>query len=246
MDPDHPAYDPVVDGEFADVIPSLYERMDYVVGYTLENMDPKTLLVVMSDHGFTSFRRSLHLNTWLKEEGYLAVKDPDIPGVAYSNVDWSQTRAYGLGFNGLYINLLGREKWGIVDPAYRQELMEEIAQKLLDLVDPATGKLAVAKVYFRETTYSDGGSRNIGPDLQVGYAKMTRCSFESALGEIGPEVFTDNTDAWSGDHLMDHEAVPGILLFNRPLRKPADKLQNLAAAILAEYGIDEFPTSATE
>jgi hypothetical protein len=41
---------------------------------------------------------------------------------------------------------------------------------------------------------------------------------------------------------MDHEAVPGILLTSRPLRKPAPSLETLAAAILAEFGVDDFPT----
>jgi hypothetical protein len=54
-------------------------------------------------------------------------------------------------------------------------------------------------------------------------------------------VIVDNTDPWSGDHCMDHESVPGILLTNRALRKPAPTLQTLAAALLAEFGINEFP-----
>ena len=63
------------------------------------------------------------LNTWLLENGYLVLhegkrrelprSDSDWkkvnifdPGV----VDWSRTRAYGVGFNGLYLNLEGREE----------------------------------------------------------------------------------------------------------------------------------------
>jgi hypothetical protein len=40
---------------------------------------------------------------------------------------------------------------------------------------------------------------------------------------------------------MDHEAVPGILITSRPLKKQATALKNLAEAIVAEYGIDRFP-----
>ena len=50
---------------------------------------------------------------------------------------------------------------------------------------------------------------------------------------------TDNLDEWSGDHEMDPSTVPGILLTNRPLKKGADRLQDLAASVLAEFGIDE-------
>jgi predicted AlkP superfamily phosphohydrolase/phosphomutase len=243
MDPDHPLYDPETDAPFHDAIKSLYVQLDGVVGYTLENMEPDTLLVVMSDHGFTSWRRAFHLNGWLKENGYLAVVDPwleDDPGFL-SNVEWSRTQAYGLGINGLYLNLYGRERYGIVEPGEREALMDEIAEKLLQVIDPATGEPAITKVYKREEFYQDRGNIEIGPDITVGYAKMTRGSNDSALGKVPDHIFDDNDEPWSGDHCMDHETVPGILLANRALKKPADRLSNLAAALLAEFGIEEFP-----
>jgi predicted AlkP superfamily phosphohydrolase/phosphomutase len=243
MDPDHPAYDPEVDAPFADAVKQLYVQLDGVVGYTLDHMPADTLLVVMSDHGFTSWRRAFHLNAWLRDNGYLEVIDPwmeNDPGLL-TNVEWSRTRAYGLGINGLYINLMGRERFGIVNESEREPLMREIADKLLHVVDPATGEKAITKVYLREEWFQDRGHLEIGPDIVVGYAKMTRGSNESSLGEVPPEVFTDNTEGWSGCHLMDHESVPGILITNRALKKPADELKNLAAAILAEFGIEEFP-----
>jgi len=245
LDPEHPAYDPELDGPYADLIPSLYEELDSVVGYTLEHMPPDTKLIVMSDHGFTSWRRAFHLNTWLMENGYLALKDPnrrDDPGYLL-NVDWSQTRAYGLGLNGLYLNIRGRERNGIVDPGQREALMREIAEKLKGVIDEATGEPAITKVYIAEETYKDRGYLDVGPDIQVGYAKGTRCSFESAIGEIPQTaVIVDNMEEWSGDHLMDHEAVPGILLSNEPLIRPAPSLRDLGASVLAEFGIEEgFP-----
>jgi len=243
MDPGHPAYDPEVDPRYAEVMPELYEKMDRIVGTTLEHMPEDTLLVVMSDHGFSPWRRAFHLNTWLEENGYLALKHPGRAGEYYSNVDWTRTRAYGLGINGLYVNQEGREKNGIVPPEDRDRLIAEIAGKLRRVIDPATGNPAISKVYISEETYTDGGYLSIGPDIQVGYAKGTRGSDESAIGEILPDVLTDNTDRWSGDHCMDHESVPGILLTSRPLKKRAAALKNLAAAILAEYGL-EYPPSA--
>ncbi len=242
MDPAHPAYNPNQDPLYADVIPQLYQQMDAIVGQTLEQVTDDTLVVVMSDHGFSSWRRAMHLNAWLRKHGYLGVLDSERTGKYLSNVDWANTRAYAVGLNGLYVNLSGRELKGIVDPAERDALLTEISQKLLATIDPATGERAISKIYRREETYSDGGYRNIGPDLQVGYAKMTRSSDESAGGEVGSQVFTDNINAWSGDHCMDHEAVPGILLTSRPLKKPATSLENLAAAILAEFGIEQFPS----
>jgi predicted AlkP superfamily phosphohydrolase/phosphomutase len=246
MDPGHPAYDAARDGPYRDVIPSLYVRFDEIVGYTLARIGPETTLVVMSDHGFASWRRSMNLNAWLRDAGYLAVRDPNLrkdPGML-ANVDWSRTRAYGFGLNGLYVNLAGREKDGIVPEAERAALLEEIGGKLLAAVDPATGAPAVTHVYRSDLTYTDGGARDLGPDMIVGYAKGTRCSDASALGELTPAVFADNTGEWSGDHCMDPAAVPGILATNRPLARPAPRLRDLAAAILAELGVDGFPAAA--
>jgi predicted AlkP superfamily phosphohydrolase/phosphomutase len=243
MDPGHPAYVEATDAPFKNVVRNVYEGLDAVVGTTLDKMGPDTLLIVMSDHGFTSWRRAFHLNAWLKENGYLTVLNPFLkedPGM-FENVDWSRTRAYGLGLNGLYINLRGREKYGIVDPAQRAQLVDEIAKKLEAAIDPATGKPAVDKAYKREEAYKDRGELDIGPDIVVGYAKGTRCSNQSALGGVGTEVFTNNTDWWSGDHCMDPAVIPGVLFTSRPLKKPAPRLQDLAAAILAEFGVEQFP-----
>jgi len=85
------------------------------------------------------------------------------------------------------------------------------------------------------------GVEDIAPDLVVGYAKGTRGSDESALGGMPPKFLVDNTSHWSGDHCMDHEAVPGVLLSSRPLKKPARTLQQLPGALLSEFGIDSFP-----
>ena len=248
MDPEHPAYDAEIDAPYASVIEDIYVQFDGIVGFTLDRMGEETTLIVMSDHGFTSWRRTFNLNTWLKQNGYITFKDPnrrDDPGL-FLNVDWSQSSAYALGLNGLYINLEGREKNGIVAPGAREALMDELATKLLAVIDPVTGEPAITKVYKREEVYQSRGYLDIGPDLVVGYAKGTRASGGSAMGEFPPEVIEDNTDWWSGDHCMDHETVPGILLVNRPLAKEATSLKNLAAAVLAEFGIDEFPLQESE
>jgi predicted AlkP superfamily phosphohydrolase/phosphomutase len=207
-------------------------------------MGPDTTLMIMSDHGFASWRRSFNLNTWLKEQGYLVLKNPNLeedPGF-FANVDWSQTRAYGLGLNGLYVNLSGREKTGIVSPQAREDLVKEISAKLLATRDPKTGEPAVTEVHSREA-YQDRGELAIGPDIIVGYARGMRCSNESALGTITREVFTDNTEEWSGDHAMDHRTVPGIFLASRSLSRPPRRLTEVADAILAEFGIENRMTS---
>ncbi len=98
---------------------------------------------------------------------------------------------------------------------------------------------------MRERYFKDRGALEIGPDMVIGYAEGTRGSNGSAIGEVPPEVIVDNTTPWTGDHGMDHTTVPGILLYDRPLAREATSLQDLAAAVLAEFGVESFPAVET-
>jgi predicted AlkP superfamily phosphohydrolase/phosphomutase len=248
MDPQHPAYSAATDAPYRSVVENLYIEMDAVVGRTLDRLGPDDLLVIMSDHGFASWRRAFNLNTWLRDNGYLSLRAGIRAGSAatFDDIDWSRTRAYGLGLNGLYINVKGRESSGIVEPKEREALVREIGAQLVQTIDPATGSPAVTRAFRREDVYSLTTNTDIAPDLIVGYAKGTRTSDESAVGGVLPEVIGDNRSAWTGDHCMDPDTVPGILLTNRPLRKQAATLRDLAPALLAELGIDGFPSTGKE
>lgn len=243
MDPEHPAYDSARDSRYADVIPSLYERADSIVAITLEQLGPDDVLIVMSDHGFTSWRRAVNLNTWLLQNGYLALRDPERQGDApfLGNVDWARTQAYALGFSGLYVNLRGRERFGSVPRAQYRLLRDEIVRQLSRLKDPATGLPAVTRVFVRDETYADSGYREIGPDLVIGYAKGVRASDATGEGRVPHELWEDNTSKWSGDHIMHPDAVPGVLFSTRSLQRPVASLRDLAGAIVAEFGIETFP-----
>jgi len=108
---------------------------------------------------------------------------------------------------------------------------------------PETGDRVITEVHPRDE-YEDQQRSAVGPDLVVGYARGYRGATESASGEVRGEVFSDNDSAWSGDHMMDHRTVPGVLLLNRPLARPARSITDLAGSILAEYGIEGFPAAA--
>jgi predicted AlkP superfamily phosphohydrolase/phosphomutase len=166
---------------------------------------------------------------------------PDSGAAYFPGVDWSRTQAYGLGLNGLYVNVQGRERFGSVPPAQRRLIVDELTAALLRVTDPTTGERVVARVYRREEIYRDSGSVEHAPDLIVGYASGYRTSNASALGRVTAELLSDNLGAWSGDHAMAHDVVPGILFASRPLQRPVASLRDLAAAVLAEFGIEGFP-----
>jgi len=228
------------DKEFGDTIEKLYQEMDDLVGYAVSHVDPQTLVIALSDHGFAGFSRAFSLNNWLEEQGY-AARHPGGGSGYLEPFDWPRTRAYGLGFTGLYLNQKGREKNGWVTAAQRTALLDEIQKKLLEIRDPVSGKPVVTGVYRADRVYS-GQESTKGPDLIVGYNRGYRASWESVLGLFSPQLLADNTDQWSGDHLMDPQLVPGILFTNRPITAAKPGLLDLAPTILKEFGVAKAAT----
>jgi predicted AlkP superfamily phosphohydrolase/phosphomutase len=222
--------------EYAPVPPidDAYATCDRLVGKTLSLLGPQDVLFVLSDHGFTRFTRGVNVNAWLREQGYLVIREGAGAEEYLRNVDWSRTRAYSFGLAGIHLNLQGREAQGIVAPgADAQALKDEIAAKLARLADPATGKPVVRRVYDATQVYT-GPYVNNAPDLIVGWRSGYRHSWETAVGRTDGLVFTDNPSKWSGDHCVDRDEVPGVLFCNRKLALPARgaHLADLAPTIL--------------
>lgn len=231
------------DGErYAETIQKLYERMDTLVGDTLQHLDDDTVLFVLSDHGFCSFRRGINLNTWLIENGYMALKDGRKEGGRYfEGVDWSRTRAYTVGLGGLYLNVARREAQGIVKPGKEAEgLKRELIAKLAGLKDPATGELAIRDVYAASDLYQ-GPYLEHAPDLIVGYNDGFRTSWDAAVGKVTAETFEDNEKAWSGDHCVDPTIVPGVLFSNRAIQAENPGIEDMAPTALDLFGVPAPP-----
>ena len=237
-EPHHPAWEEEAARDHGGDIEHYYERADRVLAHVRERLPEDTLLVVMSDHGHAPYTRMVHLNAWLRDEGYLVLKEGKKTGhiIAEGDVDWSRTRAYGLGFNGLYLNLAGREGQGMVRADQADELMEEISRRLVALRDPKNDAQVVLRVDRARDVYS-GERVAEGPDMIVGYNVHYGGSDASTLGEITKEVLEDNKSRWSGSHLMAPEVVPGILLVNRKLRGSGYDLTDVTATLLDHYGL---------
>lgn len=240
-DKNHPAYDPVARAKLGDVVEEIYQKMDQTVEKVLKRIDDDTTFIIMSDHGFAPLYRNFHLNSWLERNGYLVLNYGKENGsILAGDIDWSQTRAYALGFNALYINQKGREGEGIVSPGpERDRLMKEIADKLEAVMDPKTGTQVVKRVHRREDIYT-GPYMEQAPDLMVGYDWGYRTSWESALGDITTgDLITDSKEKWSGDHCGATEVVPGILFSNRKILMEKPHLYDLTPSILARLGISK-------
>lgn len=227
---------------YAKVIEDTYARLDEMVGRVLTDVsidDPRNLVAVISDHGFKTFRRGVNLNSWLLANGYLALKEGHATsGEWFRHVDWERTRAFALGLGGIFLNVVGREAQGQVEAAAAPLLAEEIARKLTGLVDGDLGQVAIREAYPSHKIYK-GPYAEDAPDLVIGYAAGWRASWEGVRGVVNATIFDDNTKAWSGDHCIDPELVPGVFICNHKLL-PADHepaISDLAPTLLDLFGI---------
>lgn len=236
---DHPANKDKDTTEFADTIEKLYEKSDALVGRTLEYVDKKTAIIVMSDHGFTHFSWGVNLNSWLHQNGYLVLEEGCTEsGEWFPNVDWTKTRAFALGLTGLFINRKGREGQGIVSKEELEPLKRELTEKLTGLIDdrPGRGVVAINRIFDVEKFY-DGPFTDDAPDFIIGYADGYRASWECAVGTVDKDVFVDNTKSWSGDHCLDYETVPGIFFSNRKIDVENPRIMDIAPSVLKLFGI---------
>ncbi|NBD94994.1 MAG: phosphodiesterase [Gammaproteobacteria bacterium] len=213
LDEQHPRHEDTAP-EHRDEIEWIYREADRILGETMDRLGPGDRLIVISDHGFAPFRKAVHLNRWLVENGYLVLEsgatDSD---VVFSNVDWSESRAYALGLNGLFLNLAGREGQGIVESDEVESLKAEISAGLSEWRDSQSGEPVVRRVFDGEEAYR-GPERDDAPDLVVGYHRGYRASWQTTLGAIPEPLMEPNRQKWSGDHCIDPALVPGVLFSN--------------------------------
>jgi predicted AlkP superfamily phosphohydrolase/phosphomutase len=214
----------------------LYQRLDAVIGGLYDRYGDNATIIVMSDHGFANFGRQFNLNSWLRDNGYLG---PYECTSLDHDVDWSQTLAYGLGINGLYLNLKGRERDGLVEPADAEAVLQDLIARL-EAVTDFNGQRVIRGVYRSDRIYQ-GDAKALAPDLIVGYARGYRASWDTCLGVLSEEVLLDNDSAWSADHCADALEVPGVLFSNRTIRGKAPSLVDVAPTILAEFGLPTPP-----
>jgi predicted AlkP superfamily phosphohydrolase/phosphomutase len=240
-DREHPGFEPDLSPELATRIEEHYRRCDALLSAVLDKVDENTLLIVLSDHGFGTFRRAFDTNTWLWQNGLLALKDSRKPGEdlngGVATVDWSKTYAYAVGLGGIYLNFKGRESAGILEEGSEAERVRHAIQTgLADFPDTHTQRSAIRSVSRREELYSGAFVEN-SPDLLVNFRRGFRVSWQSAVGSFSNSMLEDNMRRWSGDHIVDPESVPGILFMNGASRRSQSRIIDLAPTIVKYLGV---------
>jgi predicted AlkP superfamily phosphohydrolase/phosphomutase len=213
LDTGHPLHDSALAERYRGTIGRYYRWMDRIVG-TIAEKAPDAGLLICSDHGFSTFRRAIHLNTWLVENGFMGLK----PGAKacdglFECVDWGRTTAYAVGFSSLYLNITGRERHGIVSPEAVTTTKRHLIEKLRHLDD--NGAPVIKDAYDTAGLFGKGAAVAGAPDLLVGFSAGYRASWQTAIGGVtGGAAIEDNLKKWSGDHCCDASFVPGVLFCN--------------------------------
>lgn len=243
IDQEHPRHRDIEEvPAYRDNLLRVYRWMDSLVGEAMKKIRGEDVLIVLSDHGFAPFRWGVNINTFLYEEGYLAlaedaadrrlqIADLYEPGALGRNIDWSRTRAYSMGLGKIFINLKGRDPQGTVPPGEYRNLCEEIRGKLTRLTHE--GRPVVCGVYLRDEIY-DGPCVADAPDIVLGFHRGYRVSWQTTLGAVPREVIEPNLLKWSGDHCsVDPKLIPGVLFSNRKVVVSDPHLEDLAPTILS-------------
>lgn len=248
LDPGHPLYDAEQARLHGGAILHVYQRVDQFVGEVIARMPADTTLLVVSDHGFHSFRWAVNLNTWLVQRGYMTLRgatprektldDLFSGGTFWEQVDWPRTQAYAMGLGQIYVNVAGREGQGMVSPgADYDTLTTRIEADLRAFRDPRTNDPVVRNVYRRADIYR-GPYLDAAPDLQVGLEPGYRTSWQTALGGAPAAVIEPNLRKWSGDHgSVDYQVTAGVLLANRALSTGTPRLIDIAPTVLHYFGV---------
>ncbi|HSR67673.1 MAG TPA: alkaline phosphatase family protein [Acidobacteriota bacterium] len=251
MDEQHPRYEAELAAEYGDAIKRVYQRMDEVIGKVVERLDAQDHLLVVSDHGFHTWRKEFNTNTWLVRNGYMFLKGQDEEeevkkldhmfsgGSFFPNVDWERTKAYSLGLGHIYINLKGREGKGIVEPGREyDQLVEEIRQNIVQYRDPDTDEKVLVNAYFYKDIYTGDNMEHAG-DIQLSFATGYRTSWQTALGAVPPNIIVANLKKWSGDHCAsDVFETAGFLVSNRVIENQETAIIDLAPTLYQVFGVD--------
>jgi predicted AlkP superfamily phosphohydrolase/phosphomutase len=284
FDPDHPEYKEAYANQIVtawgrkfplkDALPEVYKEADRIVGGVMDKirageLGDDCLLLIVADHGFTSFRRGVNLNNLLAETGFMVFKDgKSLEEVLASGradlltyVDWTQTQAYSLGLGKVFINLQGREPNGIVPPDQYDNVVAAIQDALLAVTDGPDGPKVVTSATPRGELFhgpwvvegmAERTARGVTTtiehdgfaDIFLGYAPYYRVSWSNTLGGLDKASIVNNTKHWSGGHVsVDPEHVPGVFFSNRKLTEPASSsLMDVGPTVLERYGVDVSTT----
>jgi predicted AlkP superfamily phosphohydrolase/phosphomutase len=220
FDEDHPLHE--CGNEFENVVGDYYALLDEKVGRLMELIGEDTIIMVASDHGGKAMKGAFCVNSWLEEQGLLKLRKPvkKISRLQEANVDWGRTTAWGWGgyYARIFLNVKGREKQGLVDPADYERVRDDIAERIRAIRGPK-GEEWATRVFKPEDAFSE--CRGDPPDLMVYFDNL---SWRSA-GTIGHgNLYLPENDTGPDDAV--HDKI-GLYIYHDPRKDLGGKREDM-------------------
>jgi predicted AlkP superfamily phosphohydrolase/phosphomutase len=190
MDPGDPMHTAGVAARIRPHLDECFRSLDRIVGL-LEDYADGGGVVVCSDHGFSAWEASVHVNALLARWGYLKLKPrarimqtslarravslakralpPKLAraatGRTFAAIDWSRTRAFAspIPMQGVFVNLEGREPFGIVPRSQMDAVKTDLVRRFEALTGP-DGRSLTDRVHRSEEVFY-GNALDGAPDL---------------------------------------------------------------------------------
>lgn len=213
-----------------------FAEIDNAIADIVDWAGPDGHVLVVSDHGFGPWEKTLNVNLLLSKWGYLSLpgvtkvtRSRVVAGMGQSlarrivprrllhrvkarvvkGVDWERTQAFSshVAEQGIHVNVRGELPRGTVEPADAPALAHELTERLLELTDPDDGKPVVDHV-ARRADVLHGPLEARAPHL-FPFCRDQRYELSDTLAATSP--FTDHRNRPWGYHHKD-----GILVAAGP------------------------------
>lgn len=83
IDEKHPSHDPALAGKYGRRIVEYFAAVDGQIGKLRHRLDEEATLLLMSDHGFGPIHKTIDLNVWLLDQGYIRIKKSVLSRLRY-------------------------------------------------------------------------------------------------------------------------------------------------------------------
>lgn len=256
MDKDHFLYR---DSDYKDAILNLYKKIDKDLSEILEMVDENTNLLILSDHGFQAYEYSIPINYWLREEGYLVLREDGegqnfmltsllkkgyemIQGTWIEDIIPSEVKSQSV--ENFFLRIDKAIDWD-ESVAYaatdgggifitEEDLIDEISEKLKKVKNPHTGENIIREVYRKEEIYS-GEYLPEAPDITV--VPQKRAWITCRLGYDSVVMKRPSIISGSGIHARDGLIMTHGPEFSSEKDLKAD-IMDIAPTMLRLFGED--------
>lgn len=231
FDPEHSKYE--AGSPYQNAIEDYYKYLDGEIGEILDMLDDDTVVLVVSDHGARPMEGGICINEWLRQEGYLTLKEEPagIVPLEKVEVDWDRTMAWGAGgyYGRLFLNVQGREPQGVIPPHEYERVRQEIVDKLSQITDENGANIGTVS-HKPHDAYSE--VRNVAPDLMVYFGNLAWRS----VGSMGHgRIHTRENDIGPDDA---NHAQHGIFIMYDPRQHGRGSVEDLQLMDVAPTVLD--------